>query len=115
MTVMEISMVKQAIDALDWYQDSDGDGFGNEDVVVYSCAIELEGFVRYGEDCDDFSPNAASVYPTSDEYCDGIDNNCDGVIDGEQAIDRLSWYADSDGDGYGFGVPYSLANPLKAM
>ena len=43
-----------AVDALDWYQDSDGDGFGNEDVVVYSCAIELEGFVRYGEDCDDY-------------------------------------------------------------
>ena len=59
------------------------------------------------------SPNAASVYPTSDEYCDGIDNNCDGVIDGEQAVDRLSWYEDSDGDGYGFGVSILSCDDLE--
>ena len=92
-----------SIDALVWYQDSDGDGFGNEDVIVYSCDLDIDGFVRYGGDCDDYSPSASLVYPTSDEFCDGMDNDCDGIIDGAQSVDRGSWFEDQDGDGYGFG------------
>ncbi|MCB9764810.1 MAG: putative metal-binding motif-containing protein [Alphaproteobacteria bacterium] len=63
--------------------DEDGDGF----------AVE--------EDCDDADP---AVNPEAEERCDGIDNNCDGVIDAD-AADRSTWYADGDGDGYGAGDP----------
>ena len=49
-------------------------------------------------DCDD---NNASINPNAQELCDGVDNDCDGDIDGENASDKSTWYADSDGDGFG--------------
>ena len=43
--------------------DDDGDGYGNEEGAV---------------DCDDTNPN---VYPFAAEIVDGIDNDCDNMID----------------------------------
>ncbi len=36
---------------------------------------------------------------------DGLDwlTDCDGEVDEDDAIDVLTWYADSDGDGHGWG------------
>lgn len=65
--------------------DQDGDGY----VPDNEC-----GFGEMG-DCDDNDP---SINPGSEEICDGIDNDCDGEIDEEV---QSSYYADSDGDGYG--------------
>ncbi|MCB9743673.1 MAG: hypothetical protein H6740_13820 [Alphaproteobacteria bacterium] len=48
-------------------------------------------------DCDDLDAN---IHPDAEEICDGVDNNCDGVVD-DDASDISTWYADSDGDGYG--------------
>ncbi len=47
------------------------------------------------EDCND---GDASVSPSGLEICDGIDNECDGVIDDGVTT---TWYADADADGYG--------------
>ena len=49
-------------------------------------------------DCDDLDKD---IFPGNDEICDGRDNNCDGLIDGEDAIDGDVWYLDSDEDGEG--------------
>ncbi|WP_235296784.1 MopE-related protein [Portibacter marinus] len=54
-----------------------------------------DGFYNY-EDCDD--RNAAS-YPGAVEICDGLDNNCDGLID--EDLEIFTYYLDSDDDGYG--------------
>lgn len=51
-----------------------------------------------GDDCDDEDYN---VYPSSVEYCDGLDNDCDGDVDEDPTYFGTTWYLDSDGDGYG--------------
>lgn len=65
--------------------DQDGDGY----VPDNDC-----GFGEMG-DCDD---NDATISPGTTEVCDGIDNNCDGEVD--EGV-KTTFYADSDGDGYG--------------
>ena len=47
------------------------------------------------EDCDDTAP---SVNPNGIEVCDGIDQNCDGVID--EGV-TTAYYTDFDADGFG--------------
>jgi len=86
-------------DLLTWYQDADGDGFGNANFKK-EANTQPAGYVADDTDCDD---TEANNYPGNTEVCDGIDNDCDGLIDDED--DSLSgastWYADADGDGYG--------------
>ena len=53
-------------------------------------------------DCNDES---ATTYPGADEVCDGVDNDCDGLVD-EDAVDATTWYIDADGDGSG-GAQYT--------
>ncbi len=81
----------------DWYIDADQDGYGNSDYRLTACG-EQAGFSSIGEDCDD---GDAAISPGADELCDDLDNNCDGIIDDETAIDAITVYTDNDGDGYG--------------
>ncbi len=77
-----------------WYADGDGDGFG-DDAVVYTTCEPPPGAVAVGGDCDDQDDD---TFPSADEPCDGVDNDCDGDVD--EGV-SLTWYADADGDGYG--------------
>jgi hypothetical protein len=86
-----------SIDALSFYEDADSDSFGNAAVSTLSCSAPA-GFVADDTDCDDTN---AAVYPAAGEYCNGIDDDCDGVIDPTTSLDALTWYADSDADTYG--------------
>jgi len=85
--------------ATTWYQDEDGDGFGDPDGTAQSC-YKPDGYVPIGTDCDD---GEEEIYPGNTELCDGLDNDCDGDIDeGATSGDDTSvWYLDDDGDGYG--------------
>ncbi|MFZ5480461.1 MAG: MopE-related protein [Myxococcota bacterium] len=62
---------------------TDGDGDG---------VAEVDG------DCNDRDPD---VYQGAPELCDGEDQDCDGVIDGDP-VDGA--YVDTDGDGHGGGA-----------
>jgi hypothetical protein len=61
-----------------WYADADGDGFGADETMLTAC-WQPEGYVNKGGDCDDWN---AAVYPAAPEIAgDGLDNNCDGMVD----------------------------------
>ncbi|MED5373397.1 MAG: MopE-related protein [Myxococcota bacterium] len=83
-------------DGTDYYVDADGDGYGNASYSSNACT-QPSGYVTDASDCDD---GAAATYPGATETCDGDDNDCDATVD-ESATDATTWYADSDGDGYG--------------
>jgi hypothetical protein len=58
---------------------------------------DLDG-VPSDRDCDD---HHGDVHPGAVEFCDGLDNDCDGTVDEPDALGAPAWYADSDGDGFG--------------
>ena len=77
-----------------FYADSDEDGFGSPSISIQACAPR-DGFVSIGTDCNDADANA---YPGAEEICDGIDNNCDDIID--EGLGEV-FYVDEDRDGFG--------------
>jgi len=86
-----------AVDAATWHADSDGDGFGDPDATTSACS-EPTGYTADAMDCDDTD---AAVSPAADEYCNGIDDNCDGTVDEDSAVDAQELAVDFDGDGFG--------------
>ena len=79
-----------------YYQDADGDGFGNPKVSVVG---KQEGYVQTYTDCNDTNPD---IHPGVIETCNGVDDNCNSLID--EGL-RTTFYQDGDGDGYGSNDP----------
>ena len=102
-----------AVDAPDWYRDADSDGFGDPSNTAAACTAPA-GYVAEDTDCDD---RDAAIAPDADELCNGIDDNCDGTIDENSAIDASAWYLDGDGDSYGdaFSPFYACTQPAGYM
>ena len=129
------------VDAISFWADADGDGFGDPLSHPLEGCVAPEGYVANDLDCDDddarFNPTAieddctdpndyncdgsvgfddsdsdgfaacedcddsnSTIRPGVDEVCDGLDNNCDGIID-VGAVDALTFYRDGDQDGFG--------------
>ncbi len=88
--------------AVTYYQDADGDGFGDTGSTVDACSLP-DGFSSTAGDCDDTD---AAVYPSAPEQCDDADNDCDGTID--EGV-TPTWYLDQDADGYGTATTTSNA------
>ena len=95
------SVDSEAVDAVAWFPDLDGDGFGGSENGVLKCEQEL-GYSDNSLDCDDSN---ASISPDETEVCDGIDNDCDAAVDDADPTLDLStatrWFPDADVDGYG--------------
>lgn len=79
-----------------FYQDADGDGYGNPSVKTTSCT-QPSGYSSNSKDCNDAS---AAINPSAVEVCDGKDNDCNGTSD-VNATNATTYYKDLDGDGYG--------------
>lgn len=60
-----------------YYADLDGDGYGAAGTNVLSCNI-IPGYVLNGDDCNDA---VNTINPTAIDICNGIDDNCSGLID----------------------------------
>lgn len=80
-----------------YYLDADGDGFGDLSSSVEGYTLPL-GYVANSDDCDDSDGN---INPYSEEVCDNVDNNCDGVVD--EGCVLVTYHLDADGDGFGDG------------
>ncbi len=72
-----------------------GRGSDAPDECVGDCEEEREGDT--GETTDTDTDPAC---PASPEVCDGVDNDCNGLVD-DLPTDGSVWYADADGDGHG--------------
>ena len=72
------------MDATIYYADTDQDGFGNANDTLLM--LLPNGFVLDSTDCNDQDSN---ISPDSDEYCNGIDDDCDEEVD-ENTLDELS-------------------------
>jgi len=87
--------------ATTWYDDDDGDGYGDAGASTLSCDAP-SGTVTDNTDCNDSS---SAVHPAASEVCNSIDDDCDGLTDDDDSSVDLStgstFYTDSDGDGYG--------------
>jgi hypothetical protein len=61
------------------YRDADGDGFGNPGDSVWSCdGTPPAGYVTDFTDCNDAQ---AGLHPGATEACNGIDDDCNGLVD----------------------------------
>jgi hypothetical protein len=74
---------------LTYYRDADNDGYGDPNDWIQAEA-QPYGYVPDYGDCDDTDPN---TYTGAPELCDGIDNDCDGIVPPAETTD-------ADGDGF---------------
>ncbi|MCB9673655.1 MAG: putative metal-binding motif-containing protein [Alphaproteobacteria bacterium] len=77
------------------FYDGDGDGFGTVESAIFTCQDDA-AYVALPGDCDDGDP---TVSPAAIDLCDGIDQNCNGLVD-ENAVSYVQ-FRDDDGDGFG--------------
>ncbi len=89
---------------LTFYADNDGDSFGNPNIIRIACTAPA-GFVLSGLDCDDTNPN---INPLAIEIPDnGIDDNCNDLVD--ESTSAILWFLDADGDGFGTSAVDSMS------
>ena len=88
-----------AVDAVSYYFDADGDGYGNIDGLTLACPLNQPGnHVTNAEDCNDTDPGQN---PAALEQCNGEDDDCDGSTD------------EDNGDNPAEGSPPGIWTPIR--
>ena len=87
------------------YEDLDGDGIGGDAGIADICTLG-PGLSLVTGDCDD---SDSSVYPGAPGTGEGLDNNCDGVVDGDELAPNLC-PEDVNSDGF-----ISVADVLQVL
>jgi hypothetical protein len=81
------------------YADADNDGYRTPSTIASAdCDCTDDGEALASEPADDCNDGNAAINPGVSEVCDGLDNDCDGVVD---EFVTSTYYPDDDGDGYG--------------
>ncbi|HCI57517.1 MAG TPA: hypothetical protein DFH96_01950 [Bacteroidetes bacterium] len=94
-TATSASVTTNTIALQTFYLDADGDSYGDATNSIQDCAAP-SGYVSNSTDCNDAN-NA--IHPGATELCNGIDDDCNGLVDDN--IVNSTYYADADGDGFG--------------
>jgi len=92
-----------------YYKDVDGDGHGALETGL--CLCQPTGYykVQTGDDCDDGS---WAIQPGGTEVCNGVDDDCDDVIDEPGALFCTPYLHDADKDGFGVaGLVQCMCTP----
>ena len=88
--------IDEGLPTQNYYPDLDLDLHGRSGSVAVSSCGPVAGRVTSNDDCNDSN---ATVFTGAPEMCNGVDDNCDNLID--NGVATQNYYVDSDGDGYG--------------
>jgi hypothetical protein len=90
-----------AVDLSVFYTDADGDGYGARPPLL-ACDLPA-GYATDAADCDDA---AAAINPAAAETCNGVDDDCDTLVDDADSpvTGQSTFYVDADADGDGFAT-----------
>ena len=83
---------------IDFFRDVDDDGYGVDGDTQCLSAPEGHYTATVGGDCKD---NDGGVNPAAQEACNGKDDDCDGNVDDENALNCSTYFMDNDTDGFG--------------
>jgi hypothetical protein len=81
-----------------YYADVDKDGYGAFGSAQCLCSASGDHNVTVSGDCNDAN---ASIHTGATEVCNGVDDDCDGQTDEQNAVGCTTYYYDLDGDTYG--------------
>jgi len=104
----DASVDEDATDTVTWFADTDGDTFGDAGSSQDACSGPLN-HVADSTDCDDA---VNTTFPGADELCNGVDDDCDSVID-DSPIDEIMAFADADQDSFGASPGLGLVCSLS--
>ncbi|MBL8919909.1 MAG: putative metal-binding motif-containing protein [Myxococcaceae bacterium] len=89
-------LVDEGLATQAWYPDGDGDGRGRLGAMAVNRCNAPPGHVLSNDDCNDLN---ASIRPGAVEVCNGLDDNCDMLVD--NGAMAQNYWLDGDGDGFG--------------